>query len=199
MTKAEIQQTLQKLSKTIDQMDKAHTKELLKILTNAQKKNDCAFFLYIDIKRTVKHLINRLAKSDDIIDRLSTKQLKQIFALMGDYNVYPTCKLCGKPIKINSQILMDKAQTKTMFTWDHQYPRSLGGQSTLDNMQPAHKICNNKKGDRIIYHVNYNININMNINMCCPNDDDKQNKYRPRNFNMCNPNSWCCRKQWHVR
>lgn len=198
MTKSEIQQTFRNLSKLINTMDKAHIKELLKILTNAQTPDDCAFFLYIDIKKTAKHLVNELSKADNVSKRLTTKQLKQIFALMGDYEVYPTCKLCGQPIKINSQILKDNAQTKQMFTWDHQYPKSLGGQSTLDNMQPAHKICNNKKADKILYQVNYNININVNLGMCCPCQDG-QRKYRPRHFSFFNPQTWYYRSHQHHR
>ena len=190
MTKTEIQQTLTDLSRLINKMDKAHLKELLNILTNnAQKKDDCALFLYIDIKKTVKRLVSELAKADKPHEKLSTRQLKQIFALMGDYEVYPVCKLCGQPIQINSVLLKENAQTKQMFTWDHQFPKSLGGGSTLDNMQPAHKICNNKKADKILYQVNYNININMNINMSCPGQDG-QKKYRPRHFSFFNPNSW---------
>ena len=180
-------------------MDKAHIKELLGILTNnAQVKNDCALFLYIDIKKTVKRLISELTKANNIDEKLSTKQVKQIFALMGDYDVYPCCKLCGQPIQINSQILKDNAQTKQMFTWDHQYPKSLGGQSTLNNMQPAHKICNNKKADKILYQVNYNININVNLNMCCPGQEE-QTKYRPRHFCFFNPNPWLYKNRQHHR
>ena len=190
MTKFEIQQTLRHLSKLINKMDKTHLKELLGILTNnAQIKDNCALFLYIDIKKTVKRLVSELTKTDKIDEKLSTKQVKQIFALMGDYDVYPCCKLCGQPIQINSQILKENAQTKQMFTWDHQYPKSLGGQSTLNNMQPAHKICNNKKADKILYQVNYNININVNLNMCCPGQEG-QTKYRPRHFSFFNPNPW---------
>lgn len=199
MTKAEIQQTLRNLSKLINKMDKTHLKELLGILTNnAQKTDDCALFLFIDIKKTVKRLVSELAKANNIDEKLSTKQVKQIFALMGDYAVYPCCKLCGQPIQINSQILKDNAQTKHMFTWDHQFPKSLGGQSTLDNMQPAHKICNNKKADKVLYQVNYNININVNLNLCCPAQDD-QKKYRPRHFNFFNPNPWLYKNRQHHR
>lgn len=199
MTKAEIQKTLRNLSKLINTMDKMHLKELLKILTNnAQANDDCALFLYIDIKKTVKHLINELIKSGNISSNLTTKQLKQIFAIMGDYEVYPTCKLCGHPIQINSQILKENAQTKHMFTWDHQFPKSLGGQSTLDNMQPAHKICNNKKADKTLYQVNYNFNINMNLNMCCPYQAG-QKRYRPLHFSFFNPNPWQYKNRQHHR
>ena len=199
MTKLEIRQTLHNLSKLINKMDKLHLKELLGILTNnAQAKNDCALFLFIDIKKTVKRLVNELIKSSNVDEKLSTKQVKQIFALMGDYEIYPCCKLCGQPIQIDSQILKDNAQTKHMFTWDHQFPKSLGGQSTLDNMQPAHKICNNKKADKILYSVNYNFNISVNLNLCCPFQDG-QKRYRPRHFNFFNPNQWLYKNRQHHR
>ena len=199
MTKTDIKQTLSDLSKLINKMDKTHLKELLGILTNnAQKKDDRALFFYIDIKKTVKRLVSELVKADSISDKLSTKQVKQIFALMGDYEVYPICKLCGQPIQINSETLKENAQTKHMFTWDHRFPKSLGGRSTLDNMQPAHKICNNKKADKILYQVNYNFNININMNIGCPCQDG-QRKYRPRHFNFFNPNPWYYKNRQHHR
>ena len=33
---------------------------------------------------------------------------------MGDYEIYPTCKLCGQPIKLNSQILKENAQNNVI-------------------------------------------------------------------------------------
>ena len=196
MTKNEIQQTLRNASGLVNRMDKLHIKELLKILTNAQGKNDCAFFLCLDIKKTVKRLLCELAKSDNVDNELSTKQFKQIFTIMGDYNIYPTCKLCGQPIEINSETLKDNVQTKKMFTWDHQYPKSLGGEGTLDNMQPAHKICNNKKADKVLYHRHYNINIGV---VCCCDEGGELNKYRPAHFGLRKQDSWCHKNRQHSR
>ncbi len=45
------------------------------------------------------------------------------------------CFLCGK--KINS---MNQCNA------DHWIPRALGGKSTEENLKPAHKSCNSKKG-----------------------------------------------------
>ena len=45
------------------------------------------------------------------------------------------CFLCGK--KINS---MNQCNA------DHWIPKALGGKSTEENLKPAHKSCNSKKG-----------------------------------------------------
>jgi len=68
--------------------------------------------------------------------RLSADQL---VAEMG-----ATCRICHKEID------MTVPRTSKMgLTVDHIIPLSKGGQDTLDNMQPAHWICNVKKGNKI--------------------------------------------------
>ncbi len=52
------------------------------------------------------------------------------------------CGICEKPI------LKDPPSVKLMFTVDHILPRALGGRSRMDNMQPAHQICNVMKGKK---------------------------------------------------
>ena len=47
------------------------------------------------------------------------------------------CSLCGKPLISNLSI-------------DHIIPRSLGGVNKLMNLILTHKLCNEKKGDRLI-------------------------------------------------
>ena len=49
-----------------------------------------------------------------------------------------TCALCGKEIS-NARDL----------TLDHIVPRSCGGSDKLHNMQPAHKHCNELKGNKV--------------------------------------------------
>jgi len=34
------------------------------------------------------------------------------------------------------------------FTRDHVRPRSLGGRDSLANQRPAHKLCNEKRGNK---------------------------------------------------
>lgn len=47
------------------------------------------------------------------------------------------CYLCGKLILRQSDL-----------SADHVIPKSKGGLSTAENLQPAHKLCNSKKGDK---------------------------------------------------
>lgn len=48
---------------------------------------------------------------------------------------YPICHLCGEPIT--------KQQD---FSLDHLIPKSQGGKTTPNNLKPAHKKCNRKRG-----------------------------------------------------
>lgn len=50
----------------------------------------------------------------------------------------PICKLCSKVIKNWEEASID-----------HIIPRSKGGSNDYENLQLAHKSCNNQKGDQI--------------------------------------------------
>ena len=49
------------------------------------------------------------------------------------------CGLCGKPIESESEL-----------TVDHIIPRAMGGSTTYENCQLAHKACNFRKGNKYI-------------------------------------------------
>ena len=49
------------------------------------------------------------------------------------------CGLCGKPIESESEL-----------TVDHIIPRAMGGSTTYENCQLAHKACNFRKGSKYI-------------------------------------------------
>lgn len=49
------------------------------------------------------------------------------------------CALCSKPIESNDEL-----------TVDHIIPRAMGGATTYENCQLAHKECNFRKGNRYI-------------------------------------------------
>ena len=51
-----------------------------------------------------------------------------------------TCSICRKDIRFREDLSVD-----------HITPRSKGGTSSFDNLQPAHKRCNQKKGNKIEY------------------------------------------------
>lgn len=47
------------------------------------------------------------------------------------------CGICGKPV------------SRQKATLDHMIPLSRGGPHVMDNAQPAHRLCNYKKGNRL--------------------------------------------------
>lgn len=49
------------------------------------------------------------------------------------------CALCGKPIESGHEL-----------TVDHIIPRAMGGSTTYENCQLAHKACNSRKGNKYI-------------------------------------------------
>lgn len=51
------------------------------------------------------------------------------------------CALCSKPIESESEL-----------TVDHIIPRAMGGATTYENCQLAHRACNFRKGDKYIDH-----------------------------------------------
>ena len=63
-------------------------------------------------------------------------KIGQARALFHSLKLPITCSLCGKPITHHEDL-----------TVDHILPRSKGGRSSLDNLQPAHKWCNVAKGN----------------------------------------------------
>lgn len=46
------------------------------------------------------------------------------------------CGICRQPVSLD------------VFTIDHILPMTRGGPHLLDNLQPAHRSCNSKKGNR---------------------------------------------------
>lgn len=198
MTNNEIRQVLQQASNLVPSMDKDHVKELLKTLTNnAHNKNLCAFFLFMDVKKKVKHILAELIKADHVNNKISRGQLKHIYAIMGDYNYFPLCQLCHEPIKINSDTMQHINQSQPlMFTWDHIKPKAFGGSYDLANMQPAHKICNNKRGTKPLYRRHYKLKIKIDIDI---NLDDCNPKYRPSRFGLRKQDGWCHKQccQYH--
>lgn len=61
------------------------------------------------------------------------KTLKKLIILG---KLAPTCALCGMPITRGSDL-----------SQDHILPVSMGGKTELDNLQIAHKRCNNDRGN----------------------------------------------------
>jgi ribosomal protein S27AE len=57
-----------------------------------------------------------------------------------------TCYLCAGPILYGTDSVHPLA-----LTMDHLMPVSMGGRDTVDNLRPAHRACNEDKGERAPY------------------------------------------------
>ena len=190
MTNSEVKGTLKEIKQITDIMDESHLNRILKILINAQTTKGCAFFLALDVRKTVKKMLSDLIKSSHINNIFNRKQIKQIYEILGDYHVYPVCKLCGQPIKINSDSVQQyrtNQADKMAFSWDHMQPKSLGGGYELNNMQPTHKICNNKRGIQPAYNQRLHINIKISLEF----DGAQTIKHRPVHLTVIPQIQYC--------
>ena len=193
MTNSEVKGTLKEIKQITDKMDESHLNRILKILIDAQTTKGCAFFLALDVRKTVKKMLTDLIKTSHVNNIFNRKQIKQIYEILGDYHVYPVCKLCGQPIKIDSgsiQQYRTNQADKMAFSWDHMQPKSLGGGYELNNMQPTHKICNNRRGILPAYNQKVRINIKITLEF----DDNHNVKYRPVHLTL-NPQVQYCQNQ----
>lgn len=177
MNLKETRETLIDTRKMVRAMDQNHAQRLLNILLNARDNKPCAFFLHMDVKKCVKQILSGLINSGQANTLLSCKQMKKIYTVLGDYGLSPVCRLCGKPIQIDSSTAPDRPGA---FSWDHVVPRAFGGEYELYNTEPAHRDCNSRRGCNPFVAKN-NINIVININNCdnCDCVDCEQRQYRP--------------------
>jgi 5-methylcytosine-specific restriction endonuclease McrA len=53
------------------------------------------------------------------------------------------CHLCGKWVDVGEMSL------------DHVVPLAKGGQHTLNNVKLAHKVCNSRKGDKLMGEIDW--------------------------------------------
>jgi 5-methylcytosine-specific restriction endonuclease McrA len=61
------------------------------------------------------------------------------------------CALCHQPIPAKSRGTHKiKNGGKGSVSVDHIIPKSLGGKSTIDNLQPTHALCNWKRGNKLL-------------------------------------------------
>lgn len=65
-----------------------------------------------------------------LVSALNRKYRKQIQA-----GIFPLCYLCGELIRKQNEV-----------SQDHAIAKSLGGQTSRENLVVSHKKCNNEKG-----------------------------------------------------
>ena len=65
---------------------------------------------------------------------MTVKEMRRLWLLkLNDQQLY--CYLCGELIARQRDL-----------SADHVIPRAHGGPTTVDNLRPAHKLCNSRKG-----------------------------------------------------
>ena len=195
MTSDEIKETLQEILELAKNMDKEHLKKILKILMISQQKNRSDLLPTAGLRNNVNKAINDCMKKDHLEKTFTCHQMKQIYQIMGDYGYYPTCKLCGQPVKIDTKTSRNSLRYAPLeFSWDHIYPKSLGGSNDLVNMQVAHKACNNTRGNTLLESEHYVINITVNfMSFNSLQNHDRSKKYNRRYGKLRKRNSWCCK------
>ncbi len=166
MTDSEIKETLKDLLILTNSMDKEHLKKLLKILCLVLHKQEPESNFARELRKDIKKAIDVCQKNDQLEFLFTHRHIKEIYKIMGDYEWYPVCKLCGKPIKIAGVAHRHSVRyTPGEFTWDHIVPKSMGGLKELSNLQPTHKLCNNLRGNLApqLENEHYVINITVNF------------------------------------
>lgn len=180
-------------------MDQAHTERLFQALIGDLHENTKTTFSLSELRKAVKGLIHNCIDMPHPTDWFSYKQIKKIYKILGDYEYYPVCALCGKPIKIDlAQPSPDAVSYPLMFSWDHITPKSLGGETNLRNLQPAHKICNNHKGRTApdCCRVHYDIKINASVKFSGPECVEPCNKHKSTQYNnLRKQDTWCHKRK----
>lgn len=192
MTNDQIRDILRYLKGLVGIIDDTNVQKIFKILIGARVTKSRASLLYIEKRECVKELLSDLIQAKDINRRLNRIQLRKIYTILGDYHMYPVCRLCGKPIQIDTFTQQYAQQSNQMtFSWDHKQPKSMGGTWALTNIQPTHKICNNRRGVKPLCKERHKTNMRMNIDIKVDLNDTKKH-YRPAHFGTLNQGQQYC-------
>ena len=195
MTDNEIHNTLKNISSLLNTMDQEHLKKLLCILLDIKEDKETMEY-FPHPRKTARQILAGYENTPLLTDSFNHKQIKAMYTILGDYNCYPVCQLCGHPIKIDSDIAKHTKQSMPMvFTWDHIFPKSMGGETTLANLQPAHKICNNQKGsnppEEHREHYSITVTIKMKVNNIEDIDCNKSKKHKKKHVGLRKQDMWC--------
>lgn len=194
MTDSEVKKVLKDILILTNSMDAEHLNKLLQILLiNNQVSFDTSLPANPQtLRKTTKKMISKRLNKRHVSKSFNHKQMKKIYTIMGDYGRFPVCKICGRPININSQIACDTItqHTPEEFSWDHIYPKSLGGSDELINLQTTHKLCNNRKADKIKSSGHYVVNIQVDL-IPVGRMNIKRNKKIDIKMQLRKQDSWC--------
>ncbi len=159
MTNEEIYDVLSDVYRVVDIAGKDKVKRIYRILFSNKKETSLCGGKYCGLVQHTKNILSDFMNQKNLVDIFDKKQIKSLYSILSEYQIYPICPLCGHAIKRYSN-----NKHPDEFSWDHITPKSLGGSSDIYNLQPTHKECNNRKGNDMLYHAHYNIEIIVNIN-----------------------------------
>ena len=98
-------------------------------------------------EKAVRAVLRRRAKK--------RKNGYEIYTTQQVLDLYGTnCYICATPIDIETSRKVGSRGWKLSLQVDHVIPISKGGPDTLDNVRPAHAICNMEKRDRMPEELN---------------------------------------------
>ena len=122
---------------------------------SAQRKYDRdRFYQNPDLKRFRNKIHSNPEKKRASWRRRQAKKLNNGYEFYSDtdvINIYGTnCHLCEQPIDMNASRRSGIGENWEFgLHIDHIVPISSGGPDTLENVRPAHGICNIRKGNRV--------------------------------------------------
>jgi 5-methylcytosine-specific restriction endonuclease McrA len=96
--------------------------------------------LYVPVRVPVVQLSSRRSTSDKTGQATRNRIRAALLKKHG-----PICWLCAGVIDLDL-----KWPAPGCFTRDHVKPRSLKGSNSIRNQRPAHKVCNESRGNKII-------------------------------------------------
>lgn len=88
-----------------------------------------------------KHRRRRAQKRNNGFEFYKTEEVVDLYGT--------DCHICLKPIDMDAPRAIGKGNWELSLHIDHVVPISKGGPDVLDNVRPAHAICNLKKQDNI--------------------------------------------------
>lgn len=191
MTNQDIYDLLSDIHGILNNVSKNKAKQILRILEPVQQKYHYNIAENDNIVVYTQELVNRFMHSPEPVELFNKTQIKSLYNILADYQIYPTCPLCGNKIKKYSN-----NKVPAEFSWDHIIPKSLGGDDQLYNLQPTHKGCNNSKGNDMLYHVNYTIEVVVNIKYSMDRFDAHR---RQRKKNLRKREFWNKNVDCHIR
>lgn len=94
---------------------------------------------FLSGRRRAPYVVPYRAKGNDLLSRQARNKARKLISLEDIIYLYDgVCQLC------EAEVSLEEASR------DHIVPVSRGGESVLENLQLAHRVCNTLKGSRLM-------------------------------------------------